>query len=92
MLYLLKTADNEHDVGPSKRTLSERFLEFLSTSPVRYVRDLRLYLGSIRLRTTETAIAEIAHNARYVNETEFNRVFSRCFGMPPATQCQRAMR
>ena len=61
----------------------------LDTSPMRYVRDWRLYLASVALSTTDQGIAAIADRAGYGTEAAFNRAFSRAYGTPPATWRQR---
>jgi len=70
--------------GVSRSTLAERFEAVLKTSPIRYVRDWRLYLASVELSTTAKSIAGIAHDAGYGTEAAFNRAFSRAYGTPPA--------
>jgi AraC-like DNA-binding protein len=70
--------------GLSRTVLSERFETMLGTSPVRYVRDWRLYLASVSLSTTTKAIAEVAYDAGYSAEAAFSRAFSRAYGAPPA--------
>ena len=62
----------------------------LDTSPMRYVRDWRLYLASVALRTTGRAVAAIGHDAGYGTEAAFNRAFSRAYGAPPAAWRQKA--
>lgn len=75
--------------GLSRSTLTERFEAVLDTSPMRYVRDWRLYLASVALRTTGRAISAIGHDAGYGTEAAFNRAFSRAYGAPPATWRQK---
>ena len=70
--------------GMSRSALADRFQTMLSTSPIRYIRDWRLYLASVALATTGQAIAAIAYDAGYATEAAFNRAFSRAFGAPPA--------
>ena len=76
--------------GLSRSTLTERFETMLDTSPMRYVRDWRLFLASVALSTTAKAIAAIAHEAGYGTEAAFNRAFSRAHGAPPAAWRQNA--
>nr|WP_217807862.1 AraC family transcriptional regulator [Oceanibacterium hippocampi] len=70
--------------GLSRSTLAERFEAVLGTSPIRYLRDWRLYLASVDLRTTERPTVAIGLDAGYGTEAAFSRAFSRHFGMPPA--------
>jgi AraC-like DNA-binding protein len=76
--------------GLSRSTLAERFEAVLGTSPMRYVRDWRLYLASVALRTTGRGIAAISHDAGYGTEAAFNRAFARAYGAPPAAWRQKA--
>jgi transcriptional regulator GlxA family with amidase domain len=78
--------------GLSRNTLTERFETVLGTSPMRYVREWRLYLASMALTSSGKAIAAIAHDAGYGTEAAFNRAFSRTFGAPPAAWRQHARR
>lgn len=70
--------------GLSRSVLAERFESMLETSPMRYVRDWRLCLASLALRTTSRPIAAIAFGAGYGAEAAFNRAFARLYGAPPA--------
>ena len=76
--------------GPFASTLSERFEAVLDTSPMRYLREWRLYLASVALATTDKAIAAVAYEAGYGTEAAFNRAFSRAYGIPPAAWRQNA--
>jgi AraC-like DNA-binding protein len=71
--------------GLSRTTLTERFETVLATSPMRYVREWRLYLARLALSTTKKSIAAIADEAGYGTEAAFNRAFSRVYGEPPAS-------
>jgi AraC-like DNA-binding protein len=74
----------------SRSTLAVRFHEMLDTSPVKYVRDWRLYLAGIALTTTNRPIASIAFDAGYGTEAAFSRAFSRCYQTPPAAWREQA--
>lgn len=76
--------------GFSRSTLGERFERIIGTSPMRYVRDWRLYLASVALRSGGRAIADIGHDAGYGTEAAFNRAFARAYGAPPAAWRQKA--
>lgn len=70
--------------GLSRSVLAERFQTRLGTSPIRYLRDWRLYLASLALAGSRRSIAAIAEEAGYATEAAFNRAFARAFGSPPA--------
>jgi AraC-like DNA-binding protein len=76
--------------GLSRSSLAERFEAMLETSPMRYIRDWRLYLASAALATTTRPIAAIAEDAGYGTEAAFNRAFSKTYGMPPSKWRQAA--
>jgi AraC-like DNA-binding protein len=70
--------------GLSRSVLADHFTRCLGMSPIRYLRDWRLYLASVQLRLADTALAAVAHEAGYGTEAAFNRAFARRFGSPPA--------
>lgn len=76
--------------GLSRSALVDRFESVLNTSPIRYLRDWRLYLASVALTTSERSVAAIADEAKYGTEAAFNRAFSRAYGSPPAAWRQKA--
>lgn len=78
--------------GLSRSSLAERFEAMLDSSPIRYLRDWRLYLASVALGTTARPIAAIADEAGYGTEAAFSRAFSRAYGAPPAAWRQTARR
>jgi AraC-like DNA-binding protein len=74
----------------SRSGLVERFQTALDTSPMRYLRDWRLYLASVRLKNTSDSITRIAIEANYGSEAAFNRAFSRAYGVSPGAWRQQA--
>jgi AraC-like DNA-binding protein len=70
--------------GLSRSALVTRFADLLGTSPMRYLRDWRLYLAAKDLSETARPIIFLALDAGYGSEAAFTRAFSRSFGMPPA--------
>lgn len=76
--------------GLSRSTLADRFESMMQTSPIRYLREWRLFLASIALATGPRPIVTIATDSGYGTEAAFSRAFSRAFGMPPAAWRQRA--
>ena len=67
----------------SRSGLVDRFQAALDTSPMRYLRDWRLYLASVRLKNTSDSITRIAVETGYGSEAAFNRAFTRAFGVSP---------
>lgn len=72
------------EAGLSRSALAGRFATVLGTSPIRYLRDWRLYLASIDLKLMSKPVGLVAYEAGYGAEAAFNRAFTRRFGIPPA--------
>jgi AraC-like DNA-binding protein len=70
--------------GMSRSALADRFQAVLGTSPIRYVRDWRLYLASVALASTAKTISTVAREAGYDTNAAFTRAFARAFGSLPA--------
>ena len=68
----------------SRSVLSERFGALISKSPMRYLREWRLFLAGSALAGTQRPIGRIAEEAGYDTEAAFSRAFSRLHGVPPA--------
>lgn len=68
----------------SRSVLSERFSATLGASPMRYLREWRLFLAGRALAETTQSIGRIAEAAGYDTEAAFSRAFSRLHGLPPA--------
>jgi AraC-like DNA-binding protein len=73
----------------SRSGLIERFQTALNTSPMRYLRDWRLYLASVRLRNTSDSITRVAVESNYSSEAAFNRAFTRAYGLSPGAWRQQ---
>ena len=70
--------------GLSRSALGEHFAKCLGMSPIRYLRDWRLYLASVQLRLADKPVVTVAYEAGYGTEAAFNRAFVRRLGNPPA--------
>lgn len=77
-------AELAHAAGLSRSALGDHFVRYLDMSPIRYLRDWRLYLASVQLKLADKTLATIAYEAGYGTEAAFNRAFARRFGTPPA--------
>lgn len=73
----------------SRSGLIERFQTALETSPMKYLRDWRLYLASVRLKTTSDSITRVAIESNYGSEAAFNRAFTRAYGVSPGAWRQQ---
>lgn len=70
--------------GMSRSAFAEHFSLVLGISPIRYLRDWRLYLASVALATTDRSLTLVAQDAGYDTEAAFSRAFARIHGKPPA--------
>jgi AraC-like DNA-binding protein len=77
-------ADLARASGLSRSSLVTRFADVLGTSPMRYLRDWRLYLAAEALAASPHPIITVATEAGYSSEAAFTRAFTRQFGTPPA--------
>jgi AraC-like DNA-binding protein len=68
----------------SRSVLADRFGSIIGKSPMRYLREWRLFLASKALAATRRPIVQIAEEAGYDTEAAFSRAFSRLHGVPPA--------
>lgn len=76
-------------IGVSKTVLCEHFQRVLAMSPMRYLREWRLYLASAELADSGLSLQRVAERAGYGTEAAFNRAFARQYGTPPATWRRR---
>lgn len=70
--------------GTSKSALCGRFQAVLGMSPMKYLREWKLYLASVELSDGDEPMIAIAERAGYGSEAAFTRAFARRYGMPPA--------
>lgn len=70
--------------GQSRSALVTRFAELLGISPMRYLRDWRLFLAAQELASAPSPIITIATEAGYGTEAAFTRAFRRAYLIPPA--------
>lgn len=72
------------EVGLSRSSLHERFVQYLGQPPIQYLANWRIQLGSRLLRETRRTVATIAVEVGYESEAAFSRAFKRLVGAPPA--------
>ncbi len=78
--------------GLSRSALAKHFATVLDVSPMRYLRDWRLYLASVELKLVHKPLIDVALEAGYASEAAFSRAFARHFGTPPAEWRRAASR
>jgi AraC-like DNA-binding protein len=76
--------DLAHDVGLSRSSLHERFIQYLGQPPMQYLASWRIQIGARLLRESSRVVADIALEVGYDSEAAFARAFKRMVGVPPA--------
>jgi len=71
-------------VGLSRSTLHERFVELIGVPPMQYLAQWRMQAAGRLLLETRAPIASIALDVGYDSEAAFSRAFKRLVGKPPA--------
>jgi AraC-like DNA-binding protein len=80
----LTLADLATAANVSARRLHERFAAELQTTPMEYVRDLRLAHAEALLRETDLSPSEIAGRCGFYDHAHFCRLFKRRTGIAPS--------
>ena len=75
--------DLAREVCASRSTLTERFVRFVGSAPMQYLRRRRLVRAAEHLGSNRQSIAEIGFAAGYDSEASFSRAFKREFGSSP---------
>jgi AraC-like DNA-binding protein len=71
-------------VGLSRSTLHERFVQYVDQPPMQYLASWRIQVGARLLRDSNRNVAAIALDTGYESEAAFSRAFKRLVGLPPA--------
>ena len=71
------------DVGLSRSSLHERFMQLIGQPPMQYLMNWRMQLASSRLRDTSAKLMEVAQDVGYESEAAFSRAFKRVSGLSP---------
>lgn len=71
------------DVGMSRSTLAERFVDFVGVPPMQYLAQWRIQLAASLLRSSKSSLAEIALRVGYGSEAALSRAFKRQLGVSP---------
>lgn len=78
-----------HDVGMSVSALHAHFKAVTGTSPVQYLKTLRLHRARQLLVQSSLSAGLAAERVGYASASQFSREFKRLFGVPPAEEAQR---
>lgn len=75
--------DLARQVGMSPSSLHKHFKTITSTTPLQYLKDLRLLEARRLLRTGGTSVTTAAYDVGYESPSQFSREYARKFGVPP---------
>ena len=68
----------------SKSSFYKKFTESVGTTPIQYLKSLRMRLASELLLTTQKSIFHIAELVGYSSQAAFSRVFAQTFNYSPS--------
>lgn len=74
-----------HVAGLSRTSLSNKFSDYLSVTPLGYITQWRMQVARQRLTDTNASIIDIAEDVGYQSEAAFGRVFKKHFDIAPAS-------
>ena len=70
-------------VGMSSSSLHKHFKAVTSTTPLQYLKDLRLLEARRLLSEGEHTVSTVAYEVGYESPNQFSREYSRKFGVSP---------
>lgn len=85
----LSVADVARHVGMSPSHFAHRFRAVAQTSPMRYLKQLRMQEARARLLSDGARIAEVAAHVGYESPSHFTRDFKHHYGATPADYVRR---
>jgi AraC-like DNA-binding protein len=68
----------------SPSTLHHSFKAVTSTSPLQYLKSIRLHQARLLMLQDGLGAGEAAHRVGYSNDSQFSREYRRLFGAPPS--------
>jgi len=71
------------DVGLSRSSFHERFVQLIGQPPMQYLTNWRMQVASGLLRDTSAKLMEVAMDVGYESEAAFSRAFKRASGLSP---------
>lgn len=72
-----------HQLGTSRTTLADHFVQHMGKTPMQYLSEWRLRLAADKLASGDHAIKTIAADAGFNSSTAFSRAFKRELGVSP---------
>jgi len=77
------------EAGISVSSLHEHFKAVTGTSPLQYLKNIRLFKARTLMVQDALAASVVAARVGYESASQFNRDFKRLFGAPPAVEAER---
>lgn len=69
--------------GVSRSQCTKLFKRYASSSPIAFVNRYRLEQSRVLLRSSSASVAEVALRSGFSDQSYFNRLFSRAYGITP---------
>ena len=85
----LDVAQLAHAAGMSSSALHFHFKAVTGTSPVQYLKTIRLHKARMLMVQESVGASLAANRVGYESPSQFSREFKRLFGAPPADEAQR---
>jgi AraC-like DNA-binding protein len=85
----LDVADLADEAGMSVSALHHHFKEVTATSPLRYLKTIRLHKARMLMVQEGMGASIAAERVGYESPSQFSRKFKRLFGAPPVDEAQR---
>ncbi|PTB22523.1 AraC family transcriptional regulator [Trinickia symbiotica] len=77
------------EAGMSVPTFHAHFKAITRTSPMQYVKSIRLHQARLLMVRQDMTAEAACHAVGYASASQFNREFKRLFGLPPAAETKR---
>jgi len=77
------------EAGMSVPSFHAHFKAVTQTSPMQYLKSIRLHQARLLMVRKGMTAASACHAVGYESSSQFNREFNRLFGLPPAAEVRR---
>lgn len=84
-----RVEESAHEAGMSVSAFHEHFRAVTGSSPLVYLKQLRLHRARTMMVQSELSAAEAAEQVGYTSQSQFSREYKRMFGFPPVQESRR---